>query len=168
MPLVVISVLFGLSLLGAYVLFKILQSTATVTKPEYQLGGAAAGFVVILTIVSVTYVQVDDKKQRDDISDLQRKLNALAPELEKGKTCLAETEKDFVYGGTVSPSIEEANVMLVISAVKLQDDGKFQIKVRHVKPTDGPSLYVIGGSGHTVYKQVFDNDDPTNLTIKSH
>jgi hypothetical protein len=47
MPLLVITALFTMSLLAAWVLFKILQSTASVSKPEYQLGGAAAGFVVI-------------------------------------------------------------------------------------------------------------------------
>src|SRR5271167_3431721 len=76
MQLVVISVLFGLSLLAAWVLFKVLQSTATVSKPGYQLGGAAAGFVVILTLLSVTYIRVDDNNWQDQITKLTNELNA--------------------------------------------------------------------------------------------
>jgi hypothetical protein len=52
MTLMVIAALCGLSLLAAFVLFKFLQSTASISKPEYQLGGAAAGFVVILVVLS--------------------------------------------------------------------------------------------------------------------
>jgi hypothetical protein len=64
MPLVIISVLFGLSLLAAWVLFKVLKSTAAVTNKDYQLGGAAAGFVVILSLLSFTYMRVDDNTKQ--------------------------------------------------------------------------------------------------------
>jgi hypothetical protein len=166
MPLVIITVLFGLSLLAAWVLFKVLQSTATVSKPEYQLGGAAAGFVVILTLLSVTYMQVDDKKKQQTISDLQDQLkhaNALAT---KGKECLTEqSAAEVIYSGTVTPPVQNANVVLGVSAVQLQQSGKFAIKVHNVKPSDLPYIYVIGADSHAPYLQVFAKDDPGNLMI---
>jgi hypothetical protein len=165
MPLVVISVLFGLSLFAAWVLFKILRSTATVSKPEYQLGGAAAGFVVILTILSVTYIQVDDKKKQDSIRELTTELDHTRVAAAAGKACLDEQRKEVTYSGTVSPSLPDANVILGVSEVKLQKDGKFAIKVHYVKPSDLPSIYVIGANSHAPYKQVFATDDPENLMI---
>jgi hypothetical protein len=45
--LVVVVALFACSLAAAVVLFKILQSTAVIQKKEYQVGGAAAGFLLI-------------------------------------------------------------------------------------------------------------------------
>jgi hypothetical protein len=166
MPLVIISVLFGLSLLAAYVLFKVLKSTATVTKPEYQLGGAAAGFVVILTLLSVTYIQVDNKKQQDNINDLRRKLDDAQSNAAKGKQCLDEqAAAEVVYSGTVTPAIQNANIVLGVSSVQLQPDGKFAIKGHSVKPTDFPYIYVIGADNRYPYRQVFATDDPKTLRI---
>ena len=165
MPLVVISVLFGLSLLAAWVLFKVLQSTATVSKPQYQLGGAAAGFVVILTILSVTYMQVDDKKKQDNITQLTSERDAARAEAAKGKACLEEQSAEVTYSGTVTPSVQDANVVLGVSEVQLQQDGKFAIKTHNVKPSDLPYIYVIGADSHAPYRQVFATDDPANLTI---
>src|ERR1700687_901741 len=154
MPLFVISVLFGLSLLAAWVLFKVLQSTATVSKPEYQLGGAAAGFVVILTLLSVTYIQVDDKKKQDNIAELTKDLADARVAATKGNDCLAEQSAEVTFSGTVTPPMLNANVVLGVSEVQLQQNGKFAIKVHNVKPSDYPYIYVIGGDSHAPYKQV--------------
>jgi hypothetical protein len=165
MPLVVISVLFSLSLLAAWVLFNVLKSTAKVSKPEYQLGGAAAGFVVILTLLSVFYIQVGSKQNQDTINKLMSQLADARAEAEKGRACLADVATEVTYAGTVSPSVDAAYVVLGISSVQLQQDGKFAIKVRNVKPTDLPYLYVIGADSHAPYRQVFATDDPKNLSI---
>ncbi|MFH1148229.1 MAG: hypothetical protein V1736_11050 [Pseudomonadota bacterium] len=45
--LIVITVIFLLSLLGAVALFKFLKSTAMIKKAGYQAGGAVAGFLLI-------------------------------------------------------------------------------------------------------------------------
>ena len=165
MPLVVISVLFGLSLLAAWVLFKILKSTATVSKPEYQMGGAAAGFVVILSLLAITYIQVDDKTKQDTIRRLTAERDDAKEEAKEGNTCLAEQSAEVIYSGTVTPSLQDANVVLGVSAVQLQQDGRFAIKTHHVKPSDLPYIYVIGAESHAPYRQVFATDDPGNLTI---
>lgn len=165
MPLLVISVLFSLSLAAAWVLFKLLQSTATVTKPEYQIGGAAAGFVVILTLMSVVYMQVASKQSQDTINQLTTQLGEARADVEKGRACLADQATEVTYSGTVSPAVNAAYVVLGISSVQLQQDGKFAIKVRNVRPSDLPYLYVIGADSHAPYRQVFATDDPKNLAI---
>ena len=165
MPLLVISVLFSLSLAAAWVLFKLLQSTATVTKPEYQIGGAAAGFVVILTLMSVVYMQVASKQSQDTINQLTAQLGEARSDAEKGRACMADQATEVTYSGTVSPAVNAAYVVLGISSVQLQQDGKFAIKVRNVRPSDLPYLYVIGADSHAPYRQVFATDDPKNLAI---
>lgn len=165
MPLLVISVLFSLSLLAAWVLFNVLKSTAKVTKPEYQLGGAAAGFTVILTLLALFYIQVDNKENQDTINSLNSRLDAASKEADKGRACLSDQTTEVTYSGTVSPAMDAAYVVLGISSVQLQQDGKFAIKVRNVKPSDLPYLYVIGADSRAPYRQVFETDDPKNLAI---
>jgi len=166
MPLVIISVLFGLSLLAAWILFKVLQSTATVSKPEYQLGGAAAGFVVILTLLSVTYIQVDDKRNQNKITEITKQLADATTKASNGTECLAQqSANEVIYSGTVTPPLTYATVVLGVSEVPLQRDGRFAIKVHNVKPSDFPYIYVIGEDANAPYKQVFAKDDPGNLTI---
>ena len=166
MPLVVISVLFSLSLLAAWILFRVLQSTATVSKPEYQLGGAAAGFVVILSILILAYMQVDSRKNQDNINKLTTQLTQALADAAKGAACVAEQSAEVTYSGTVSPAgVPYANVVLGVSEVQLQEDGRFAIKVRHVRPSDLPSIYVIGADSRAPYRQVFETDNPTSLTI---
>lgn len=169
MPLVVISVLFGLSLLAAWILFKVLQSTATVSKPEYQLGGAAAGFVVILSLLSVTYIQVDDKRNQDKITDITRQLADATRRALDGEECRAQrAASEVIYSGTVKPPLKSANVVLAVSTVQLQQDGRFAIKVHNVRPQDFPSIYVIGEQAKAPYKQVFAQDNPGDLTISNN
>jgi len=49
--IIMIVVFVGLSLLCSFILFKVLKSSATVKKKKVQLGGAIAGFVVILVLL---------------------------------------------------------------------------------------------------------------------
>jgi hypothetical protein len=163
-PLFVISVLFGLSLLAAWVLFNILKSTATVSKPEYQLGGAAAGFVVILTLLGGIYMKVNDTTAQEAIRTLTAQRDEAVADAKKGSACLAEQAAEVTFSGVVTPSLPDANVVLGVSEVQLQQDGRFAIKA-HVKPADLPYIYVIGADSHAPYRQVFATDDPGKLTI---
>jgi hypothetical protein len=165
MQLVVITVLFGLSLLAAWVLFALLKSSAVVNKPQYQLGGAAAGFVVILTLLSVTYIQVDDNNKQDTINTLTMQLSQAKDAVKKGTACIADRAAEVTYSGTVTPPLKEATVVLGVSEVPLQQNGMFAIKVHNVKPSDFPYIYVIGADSRAPYKQVFATDNPADLTI---
>lgn len=54
-PLLAYTIIFLISLFGAYISFDILNSTATVEYKPIQLGGAVAGFFVIFIAFSKTY-----------------------------------------------------------------------------------------------------------------
>jgi hypothetical protein len=164
-PLFVISVLFGLSLLAAWVLFNVLKSTATVSKPEYQLGGAAAGFVVILTLLGGIYIKVNDTTAQETISALTVQRDEAVADAKKGSACLEEQAAEVTFSGVVTPSLPDANVVLGVSEVQLQQDGRFAIKAHHVKPADLPYIYVIGADSHAPYRPIFATDDPGKLTI---
>jgi hypothetical protein len=167
MALLVITTLFGLSLLAAWILFKFLQSSASVSKPEYQLGGAVAGFVVILSLLSLTYIQVDSKRHEEQLTQLTASLAEAQNHAADGNACLARERTENVFSGTVSPSLEGANVVLVLGVTQLQSDGRFLIKSNRVAAADNPSIYVIGATSHAPYTQLMDHDDPRNLRISA-
>lgn len=56
-PIVEIIVVFFLSLMGAYVLFKWLDATAIIKKPTWQAGGSLAGFILIFAMLHTAYVK---------------------------------------------------------------------------------------------------------------
>ena len=56
--LIVISVMFVISLGGAFVLFRFLDSHATIQRAGYKAGGALAGFLIILGMLFGTYVKL--------------------------------------------------------------------------------------------------------------
>ena len=56
--LLAVAALFACSLVAAVVLFKVLQSTAVIQKKEYQVGGAAAGFLLIYAALYSSYHQL--------------------------------------------------------------------------------------------------------------
>ncbi|HTP68532.1 MAG TPA: hypothetical protein VMJ35_06470 [Dongiaceae bacterium] len=167
MPLAAIAALCGLSLGAAFVLFKFLQSTASVSKPEYQLGGAAAGFVVILGVLSVTYMKVNDKQSADALKSANQQIQDLQAKLQKAEDRLKTLDADVTYSGTVSPALHDANVVFAVKEAKVQEDGRFVLNVRAVHPKDLPSIYVIGPQSRAPYKQVFPEDNSSALTISS-
>ncbi len=56
-PIVEIIVVFFLSLVGAYVLFKWLDATAIIEKPTWRAGGSLAGFILIFAMLHTAYVR---------------------------------------------------------------------------------------------------------------
>lgn len=61
-PLLVITVIFILSLVGAIVLFKFLKSTAIIKKTEYQASGAIAGFLLIFGMLYGSFYQLSSSE----------------------------------------------------------------------------------------------------------
>jgi hypothetical protein len=139
--------LFGCSLVAAFVLFKILQSTAAIQKKEYQVGGAAAGFLVIYAALYGSYAQL----QKAPFDACQKQL--------------AVDEHELPIQGTVQPPIKGATIVLAVRQQDLGDDGRFGLKAKGVDPSRDPlSIYVIGEKSHTYY-QIFPSDDTTKLKI---
>lgn len=56
--LIVISVMFVISLGGAFVLFRILDSQASIQRAGYKAGGALAGFLIILSMLFGSYYKL--------------------------------------------------------------------------------------------------------------
>jgi len=56
--LIPIIVIFCLSLIGSFILFKFLKSSATIKKPTYRAGGAIAGFIIIYVLLFGTFKSV--------------------------------------------------------------------------------------------------------------
>lgn len=55
LPITIVTIMFLMSLIGAYVLFKLLKSTAVIKRTGYQAGGALAGFLLIYGILFYSY-----------------------------------------------------------------------------------------------------------------
>lgn len=145
----VVAVLFACSLAAAVVLFKVLQSTAVIQKKEYQVGGAAAGFLIIYATLCGSYAQ------------LQK-----AP-LQACQTQLAVDERELAIQGTVTPPIKNATIVLGIKQVSLADDGRFGFTAKGLDPGRDPlSLYVITEKAHSYY-QIFPNDKTSELKINA-
>ncbi|SPE36594.1 hypothetical protein SBA6_590043 [Candidatus Sulfopaludibacter sp. SbA6] len=152
--LTVVAVLFACSLLAAFVLFKILQSTAAIQKKEYQVGGAAAGFLVIYMALYGSYSQL----QKAQLASSQAQLAA----------CQAQRDADeheLTIQGIVEPSVKDAQVVFAVNSVNLGDNGRFRLNAKGVDPAkDSLSLYVITEKTHNYY-QIFPGDDTANLKI---
>jgi len=56
--LIVVSVMFFISLIGAYTLFHVLKSFAFVKTAGHKAGGALAGFLILFSLLSGSYYKV--------------------------------------------------------------------------------------------------------------
>ena len=152
--LVVVAVLFILGLVAAWLLFRILQSTAAITRKDYQLGGAAAGFLIIYSALYYSYREL----ARIDVEGMRAEAASCA-------TSLSAAERELPIGGTVSPVLKNATVVLAVKTITLPDDGRFRLPAKGIDlKRDAVSIYVIGENQHGYY-QLFPDDDPSRLKI---
>lgn len=61
-PIFVVSIIFLLSLSGAFVLFKLLKSYARIQRKGYQAGGALAGFLLIYAALYSSYDRIEQAR----------------------------------------------------------------------------------------------------------
>ncbi len=106
MLVLIVTVFFLLSLVGAYVLFKVLKSSAVINRPGYQAGGALAGFLLIFGTLAITHQKLS-ASELDENS--RRQLKARITELEQA---LVDTESlcefdHWMIKGTVVRQDEE-------------------------------------------------------------
>ena len=137
--LVVVVALFTCSLAAAVVLFKILQSTAVIQKKEYQVGGAAAGFLLIYAALYSSYHQLQNA--------------SLA-------TCQASLLEDVTVQGTIDPPIKDAAVVLGWDSTIADDSGRFLVKTKGTPH----SVYVIR-EGTLISHNIFPGDDLKTIKI---
>ena len=151
--LMVISALFACSLVAALVLFKLLQSTALIQKKEYQVGGAAAGFLLIYSALYGSYYQLQSGK-----ADLQRHLK----EAQQGMAgCKAQIPPKVTIQGIVDPPIKDALVVLGGDREATDDSGRFTLTNEGVPQ----SVYVITGKTHMSHNILPDEDLTKTIKI---
>jgi hypothetical protein len=152
--LLAVAVFFLLSLGGAWVLFKWLSSTAGITKKEYQLGGAAAGCLILFSALYGAYYHLVGLK----LEDLQAQLKAC-----KGQRDVDESELHIM--GSVSPAPKKATLVLVAKAIPLPDSGRFDLPVKGLDFKKAPPSFYVMDATQFWYNQSFPEDNPSNLTI---
>jgi hypothetical protein len=111
----VVAVLFACSLVAAFILFYILKSTAKIEKKEYQVGGAAAGFLLIYSALYGSYHQL----QNASLTACRASLSEQAGLLE-----------DVTVEGRIDPPIKEAAVILGRDSTTADDSGRFLVKTK--------------------------------------
>jgi len=135
--LMVVAVLFVCSLAAAIVLFAILKSEAIIKKKESQVGGAAAGFLLIYSMLYGSYYQI-------------QKLQVAA--------CQALLE-DVTVQGSIDPP-EQAVVILGRDSFPTDSNGRFLIKTKGTPQ----SVYVINHE-RSVSHTIFPGEDLKDLKI---
>ena len=146
--LVVVVALFACSLAAAFVLFNILKSTAVIQKKEYQVGGAAAGFLLIYAALYGSYHQLQDNSLAREAQD-----KSLA-------ACQAERLEDVIIQGTINPPIKQATVILGRDSTTADDGGRFSLKTKGAPQ----SVYVIK-EGVQISHTIFPGDDLKTIKI---
>jgi len=147
-------VLFAASLVAAFVLFKLLQSTAAITKKEYQVGGAAAGFLVIYGALYGSY---------EHLQSLQ--LTSCQASLAADEKSLAADQGQMTFQGAVDPALQDATVVLTVKQTNPDSSGRFLLQKKGVDlVNDSVALYVITESKY-FKKQIFPGDNTSNLQI---
>jgi hypothetical protein len=152
--LLVVAVCFLLSLGGAWVLFKWLSSTAAITKKEYQLGGAAAGCLILYSALYASY---------NHLAGLQ--LKTYQAQLKDCQTQRELDEHEQPIGGIVSPVPKNVTVVLAVKTINPDDSGRFELAAKGLDLTkDSVALYVVGETLYG-YRQLFPGDDVHDVKI---
>src|ERR1039458_3589843 len=154
----VVTILFTLSLLAAWILFKFLQSTAAITKKEYQMGGAAAGFLIIYGALYYSYSglaksALDDSKQQLAVCQAALKTSG-------------ENDAEVGIKGVVDPALRDAQIVFATKIFPLPDDGTFRFSVRKKDLTSNnpPAIYIINEQEQN-YLQLDQDEDFSNIKI---
>jgi len=154
----VVTILFTLSLLAAWILFKFLQSTAAITKKEYQMGGAAAGFLIIYGALYYSYSGL----AKSALDDSKRQLAVCQATL---KTTL-DNDEEVAIKGVVDPALRNAQIVFATRIFPLPDDGTFRFSARRsdIKSDNPAAIYIIDEQEHN-YLQLDQDEDLGNIRI---
>ena len=154
----VVTVLFVLSLLAAWILFKFLQSTAAITKKEYQMGGAAAGFLIIYGALYYSYSGL----AKSALDDSKRQLAACQVALKTS----GDNNVEVPIKGVVDPPLRNAQIVFATRIFPLPDDGTFRFSARQsdIKSNNPAAIYIINEQEHN-YLQLDQDEDFRNIRI---
>lgn len=143
-PLIAVSVIFGLSLGGAYVLFQTLKATAVMKTVRGQAGGALAGFLMVFSALGGTYFKL--LPAAEDLGALRAenaRLEARLQELERATDAQTWTLVGEVRRADV-PSAAGVEVLVMPPNPRLLVDGHGNFRFESLEVVNGiwPELHV--------------------------
>lgn len=165
-PIFVVSAIFLLSLLGAFVLFKFLKAYARIRRKGYQAGGALAGFLLIYGALYTSYDRIENARIEE--AKLERQAN-------EQRDATLNSQSWSITGTVVRGDTTVHNGIVVrlippVPATSSDLSGNFRLDNVHLKSPDAyPEIYVESQSYYPIsYGLNRDNavTDNVNQTIK--
>ncbi len=148
--LFVISTIFVLSLLGAVVLFKFFESRAIVKTKKYQAGGAIAGFIILYSILYISYANIEKTGNVEMLREL--------------KILRAKVEPKFI-SGAIEPYQENTKIVLAVKEIDTDSKGKFRLKAPCIDPEiDDVRLFIMTEKGSFDWA-IYSEDEMTDINI---
>jgi hypothetical protein len=86
-PVIQFVIIFGASLLASLLLYGLLKSTGVFKSKGMQLGGAAAGFVIIFIVASQIFGGIDSRRHQEEITELNEEITDLKRGVNPGIEC---------------------------------------------------------------------------------
>lgn len=155
--LLVIITIFILSLLGAFVLFRFLKSTAGIENKKFQAGGALAGFIILYFTMFQSYEKLQDMdKIKEKLGQVQKLMESLQEKL-----------KSSQINGTVMPPAKNVKIVLAVKQTDPDDNGQFRLSANCIDPQlDDIKLFVISENGYK-FKNIFSKEEMNGITIRT-
>lgn len=175
-PLVAVAAIFGLSLGGAYVLFRTLKAAAVVKTVRGQASGALAGFLMIFGALGGTYLKLVPTADRlqamiDENARLEARIQDLQATLEEYE----RRTETWTLMGTIqregAPSAAGAKVLLLPPRNRELADphGQFTLSGLEVVNGSWPRLQVTDEGYSPEYLRLSEDqlelDEQRNLAI---
>jgi len=160
-PIQIVPLLFLLSLVAAFLLFKFLDSKAEIVSKGYKAGGAIAGFIIVYGMLYGSFYKISGaqeklEEQKNTIEELQSKIS------ERDKF-----QQVRQFQGTIEPYSEHTKVVLAVTESDIQDpiNRRFRLSAQCVDLIKGKfSLYVLR-AGRVYPYEIFPEDDISALKI---
>jgi hypothetical protein len=147
--LIIITIFFLLSLLGAFILFRFLESAAIIKSKKYQAGGAIAGFIIIFVALGAYYLEVEKSKSE---------CNKI---LVHYKELCDQSQETYINGTITPPTQKNVKIVLAVKEADPDSSGKFRLGAPCINIGEGETkLYVITEDSYSPLG-IYSKDDLT-------
>ena len=147
--IIVVIILFALSLLGAWVLFKFLVSSALIKGKTYQAGGAIAGFILLYLLMFYSHDKINDFQECKDAKE----------------KCEQDLQMQTVKGEILRYNGELVKIILSVRQTEPDSNGKYILKAPGLDPENNDvQVHVLTNTGHKFFT-IFTKDEMDNFQI---
>lgn len=147
--------IFMLSLIGAYILFKVLRATAMIKNTKFQAGGALAGFVILYGTMFQSYQSLQNVKE------IEGRLKEAKDEIGFLKTRMDASQ----IKGTIIPTDRNTKIVLAVKQADPDENGQFRLSASCIDPEkDDIKVFVISEKGYK-FKSIFSRDEMKGIQI---